>query len=218
MAIKQTLPALIRFISKIQSDMYQSKIKIIVLFALAMALFACSQSGNNNNKDADKTVGHPPLTQNLDSLLVPGEAAGLIKIGADAMEVFELLGKADSSDAAMQKMVAFWYDEQGAERYSTSIYTVRDTGATPKARVQQIRVTSPTFKTATGIGISSTLANIQKEFKLRKIQSFSTQNNQLDVWDSDAGIAFEMSSRDACTEIIIHRKGEPLSGTYLPLR
>lgn len=204
--------------------MIKLNIGIVLLFAITFGLISCSNDGNKEN--SSDTVSKVQIdsdtngfkTINVDFVLIPGDAVGKTKINEDTEEVIKVLGKPDSSDAAMQKMIAFWYDEQDGIKHSTSIYAVRDTGEMPKARVQQIRITSPKFKTQSGIGVSSSLDEIKKVYNIHKIQSFKTINNQLDVWDSNEGIAFEIGNEKECTAVIIHKKGEELKGTYLPLR
>lgn len=200
------------------------KIGMALVFCMGMGLLSCT-SNTSKNSNVDTTANTPidsgsniNANDNTDFELTPGVEAGKTKINEDTEEVFKVLGKPDSSDAAMQKMVAFWFNEQDDIKHSTSIYAVRDTGEMPKARVQQIRVTSPKFKTQSGIGVSSSLDEIKKAYSIHKIQSFKTVNNQLDVWDSNDGIAFEIGNEKECTAVIIHKKGEELKGTYLPLR
>ncbi|TDQ09456.1 hypothetical protein [Pedobacter metabolipauper] len=203
--------------------MFKSKTIIAILCSITLGFISCSSDGNkqDNNAAANTSLDSAATSSDAvdkDFVLEPGDAAGKIKINEDSEEVLKVLGRPDSSDAAMQKMVAFWYDDSEGIKHSTSIYAVRDTGDMPKARVKQIRITSPKFKASNGIGVASTLDEIKKVYNVHKIQSFKTENNELDVWDSHEGIAFEIDNGKACTAIIIHQKGEELSGTYLPLR
>ncbi|MBC7565480.1 MAG: hypothetical protein H7223_00775, partial [Pedobacter sp.] len=151
-------------------------------------------------------------------LLVPGTSAGKIGIGRDAKEAYADLGKADAGDAAMQKSVAIWYKDHDPKSYATSIYTVRDTGENPAAIIQQIRVTSPAFKTTDGIGVSSTLEAIQKKYSITKLTDVTDGKVVLEMYDSLTGIAFETDSKGICRAVIIHRANEGLKTTSLPLR
>ncbi len=188
-----------------------------------MGFVSCRQSQDEGT--SSKTLITPAESTAITSgtidssfVLLPGIAAGKIKINEDSEEVIKVLGRPDSSDAAMQKMVAFWFDKSDAVRYSTAIYAVRDTGDMPKARVRQIRITSPKFKTESGIGVTSTLNEVKKAYKVNKIPSLHTENYEYYIWDSMDGIAFEVGTDSICTGIIIHKKGEALKATNLPLR
>lgn len=150
-------------------------------------------------------------------LLIPGVSAGKVAIGQDAEEVYTLLGKADAGDAAMQKSVAIWYKDHDPKSFATSIYTVRDTGDNPAARIQQIRVSSPSFSTQDSMGVSSKLEAIQKKYEVTKLTDVNTDGSMLEIYDSLKGIAFEIKD-GICKAIIIHKANENLKTTSLPLR
>jgi hypothetical protein len=131
--------------------------------------------------------------------------------------VYALLGKADAGDAAMQKSVAIWYKDHDPKSFATSIYTVRDTGDNPAARIQQIRVSSPSFSTKDSIGVTSQLAAIQKKYVVTKLTDVTNEGDMLEIYDSLKGIAFEIKN-GICTAVIIHKANENLKTTSLPLR
>jgi hypothetical protein len=151
-------------------------------------------------------------------LLIPGKSAGKVGIGQNAEEVYASLGKADAGDAAMQKSVAIWYKDHDPKSYATSIYTVRDTGDNPAARIQQVRVTSPEFKTKENISVGSTLDEIQKTYQVTKLADVTNAGAVLEMYDSLTGIAFETDVKGICKAIIIHKEKEGLKPTSLPLR
>ena len=153
-----------------------------------------------------------------DQLLIPGKSAGNINLGQNAEEVYLALGKADAGDAAMQKSVAIWYKNHDPKSYATSIYTVRDTGDNPAALIQQIRLTSPDFQTNDNIGVNSTLKDIQKKYTVTKLTEVTEGDVVLEMYDSLKGIAFETDKKGVCRAIIIHKAGESLKTTSLPLR
>ena len=199
-----------------------AKLPIAIVMAV---LSACSSGGNKADAAKDSSsvnkmaeIAADTVTANKGLLLVPGTSAGKLSIGQDAREAYVTLGKADAGDAAMQKSVAIWYTDHDPKSYATAIYTVRDTGDNPSALIRQIRVTSPAFKTADAIGVSSTLGEIQKKYTLNKITDVTDSGTSLELYDSMAGIAFETDGKGICRAVIIHKADEGLKLTSLPLR
>lgn len=187
----------------------------LLLFAV---LAACNQSSHNTAVNISDTPKILKSKLNSDLLLIPGVSAGIIAIGQDASEVFKILGKPDSSDAAMQKTVAFWYKGHDPKSTTFAIYTVRDTGNNPIARIKQIRLTSPEYRTEDGIGVSIPLSVLRNKIDLKKINLSNTSTTKYDLYDSDKGLAFEIAPEGNCIAVIIHPANEPLKQTYLPLR
>jgi hypothetical protein len=199
--------------------------KIIPVALTIGVLSACSAGGDKGATAQDSLIvdtiaSETPDTveANKDLLLQPGSSAGKISIGQDAEQVYALLGKADAGDAAMQKSVSIWYEDHNPNSYATAIYTVRDTGDKPAARIQQVRVTSPAFKTADAIGVSSSLEEIKKKYKVKKVTDVTDSGAPLEMYDSMAGIAFETDTKGICKAVIIHNANEALKTTSLPLR
>jgi hypothetical protein len=195
------------------------------LFLLVILFYACSGDQSKSTKAQEQTVKDTIATSSADTsgndqslLLVPGKSAGKVNIGQNAEEVYVLFGKADAGDAAMQKSVAIWYKNHDPKSLSTSIYTVRDTGDNPAARIKQVRVTSPKFKTKENIGVSSTLGEIQNKYSVTKLTDVTGRGEVLEMYDHLAGIAFEVDSKGICKAIIIHSANEGLKPTSLPLR
>jgi len=202
--------------------MFNFKSAIALSIAITVIATSC---GNNAQPEQDAasipqpdTAVFSPLTPNPDSLLLPGDAAVKIKIDQNSDDVFKVLGRADSSDAAMQKMVAFWFYNQNGNKYSTAIYAARDTANPPVSRVRQIRITSPSFKTEQGLGVTSTLADIKKVYKVHEIIYPLAPKQELHVWSDGKGMAFEVDDDQRCTAVIIYKKGDEPGSTYLPLR
>ncbi len=171
--------------------------------------------------DAGQNKTDTPFVNNNevkgDWLLIPGVSAGQTQVGENAERVFKAFGKPDAGDAAMQKAMAVWYRNHHVNSYSTAIYTVRDTGDRPMARIQQIRITSPAFKTKEGIGTTSSLADIEARFVLQKKDTYQDAGRSYTIYNSEEGIAFEVGPDKKCVAIIIHQAGN-LKATYLELR
>lgn len=198
---------------------------IIALFLLA----ACQSKPSGTVSDADSTVAVPaapaptavpvpsqePVAPDNAYLIVPGKAIGNTRIDENIDDVIRLLGKPDDSDAAMQKSVSFYY--KGA--YSTAILSARDTeGDHPAAKVKQIRVTSPAFKTEDSLHVGSTLDELQAKYQLKKATTYKGEGGECTVWDAGHGIAFETNPAKSVIAVIVYAPEEPYKGAYLNIR
>ena len=199
--------------------------KVILTISVLIVLSACSSGGEKSptqehlsSKGSLAISSDKKTAVNQEQLLLPGISAGRVKLGQDAKEVYAKLGKADAGDASMQKSVSIWYKNHDQESYATSIFTVRDTGDNPAAKIQQVRVTSPELKTEEGIGVSSTLELIKQKYSVTKLTDITDRGRVLVIYDSMAGIAFETDIKGICKAVIIHRANESLKTTSLPLR
>lgn len=178
-----------------------------------------SSNSTDSIKSNDTSRSNKSITENKDWFLIPGVSAGQTKIDEDADSVYQRLGKPDGGDAAMMKAVAIWYNHHDTTSHSIAIYTQRGTDSGAVARVLQIRITSPSFKTKEGIGATSSLDQIQKAFTVKKTEQYSDAGKNYDVYDSPQGIAFEMDAKQArCVAIVIHKSGVLGEGTYLKFR
>ena len=158
-------------------------------------------------------------TPDPDWLLVPGKSAGKTALGQTSEEVTKRLGPANAGDAAMQHAVAVWYAGGKAKTgNSVAIFTVRDAGNDPEARIKQIRVNSPRFQTKEGIGAGSSLAEIKVHYSLTPTNRYTELDKAYTLFDSNKGIGFEVDDKEVCTSVIVHAANEAFSGTYLNFR
>ena len=196
---------------------------------ISAGLLACTsnQTVKNSSRDSVSTTQPSDETASVDTtkevieqdwLLVPGKSAGKTVLNGDAEEVYKRLGKPDGGDAAMGKAIALWYSNHDSTLHSVAIYTRRDMGNDPKALVNQIRVTSPLFKTKEGIHTTSNLDTIKKVFKVEKTEEYEDAGQNYTVYDSPSGMSFEVDSQKKCVAIIIHQSGQVGQGTYLKFR
>lgn len=148
------------------------------------------------------------------TLIVPGESIGFIQLNENAMEVYDKLGNADAGDAAMGKATAEWVEDLDTIKYSTSIYTVRDTGDNPAALIKRIRVTSPKYRTATGIGTNVLLKDLKGKYKLEKVNGYQNRGREIEVYADMEGIAFEIDQHQKCIGIVVYEKGNLHPETY----
>jgi|SRR5690606_13506144 len=189
----------------------------LVVAISALMLTACGGPNANDRAVGDSiTTGLVENTDIQQVELVPGIGAGTYKLGDADSLVLQQLGQPDHSDAAMGKAVLIWYTDS-AERHPLSIFTARDMGNDETARIQQIRVTSPVFRTADSIQVGSSLAEIRRAYQLVAVESYEVAGDAYTVYAAEEGIAFEIGPDDRCVAIIIQPAGGRMA-SYLPLR
>lgn len=151
------------------------------------------------------------------ALIIPGKSIGKISLKENAEEVYKILGKPDSGDAAMGKSLSTWYANHNPKGYQTQIFCSRNMGSPDEntSRVKQIRVTSPFFKTKEGIGAGSTLAQIQTKFKVVKTASYPDKKPPYQIYDDKKSIAFEIDNNQKCMAVIVYLPGDRGGITYL---
>jgi hypothetical protein len=204
----------------------------LVLLSFSL-LFSCTQnqdttsaaSGDQTTQSSNELVAvgtgsrraNTPIVVPSDSLIVPGVGMGNIKLDAEAAPIMKKLGKPDAGDAAMGKAVATWFEQHDKRRHVLSIFTAKDMGNSPVAKVKQIRVTAPAFKTVQGISASSPLIEIQKAFNVKKEKSYQIKQQQIAVYADPSGIAFEVDEDGRCIGIVVYPKGDLHADTYARL-
>ena len=189
----------------------------LALALSGIVLASCGGRGDTACERTESAATELPQTVSPEThTLVPGVSAGAFKLDEPDSSVHQQLGQPDHSDAAMGKAVLLWYTDS-AGQYPLSIFTARDMGNDETARIQQIRVTSPTFKTTESIHVGSTLTGIRDHYQLTPVETYEKGGNTYSVYKSDKGIAFEVGPGDSCTAIIIHHAKADVA-TYLPLR
>ena len=182
----------------------------------ALLLTACGGPDDTAHDTDTDSVAAQQATIPDSVALMPGQSVGTFKLGDSDSLLFQRLGEPDFTDAAMGKAVLMWYIDT-ADAYLLSIFTSRDMGNDETARIQQIRVTSPDFKTGESLQVGSTLAEIGDHYQITAVETYEKGGQTYSVYDSDAGIAFEIGPDDRCVAIIIHLV-DANKTTYLPLR
>ena len=178
----------------------------------------CLMFGLCNPPKHNDTVFTTLKTVPAAQLIVPGKSIGQTKLQEDAILVYKRLGRPDAGDAAMGKSLATWYAGHRPLGYQTQVFFSRYMGGMDDitSRVKQIRVTSPYFKTAAGIGPGSTLKQINAVFKARKTAAFTEHKQRYFIYDTFKGIAFESNASGKCTGVIVYLLGGRGGFTYLP--
>jgi hypothetical protein len=206
--------------------------KSFIMISMAGLLFACNDAGGGrSNIDsakiiadtmaADKTVVDTadnkiiqadtstakPVT--ADKLISPGKGIGQIMLNGDVEKVIKMLGRPDSSDAAMGSALMVWFAKHDIKGYRTSIFAHRDMGGKDENvnRIQKVLITSPWFKTGEQLGVGSTLDEIKKFYTLKPTSSYKNSEGKVQVYtDMDKGISFEISEAgQKCVGVVVHK-------------
>jgi hypothetical protein len=206
-------------------------IVMLVIFTSVSCNNPSTENTNNPSARTDSTsitvkdtvINKPDTNSNstsvsADWLLIPGVSAGQTRLNEDADSVYQRLGTPDGNDAAMMKAVAIWYAHHDTTGNSIAIYTSTNTDTPIVARIKQIRVTSPVFKTADGIHTTSSLQEIKNHFPVQQTETYKDAGAGYAVYDSKQGIAFEINPDSVCAAIVIHKAGVINEGTYLKFR
>ena len=149
-----------------------------------------------------------------DALIIPARSIGRTRIDEPYDSVSARLGRPDSSDAAMGKMMATWYAGHNPKGHRTAIFFSRNMGNEETSRVRQIRVTSPWFRTNRDLGVGSGTAVISAQFPLRQLATYEEGGRTFRTMDSGEGILFELDDAGTCVGVIVQRPGD--GQTYLP--
>ena len=197
--------------------------KPVVIAASYLLLTACNQSQTKSaqTQNAADTVFNTAISTEEKSvaaaaLITPAKSIGKISLKETADSVYKDLGKPDSGDAAMGKSLSTWYADHDPKGYQTQIFCARNMGNADEnvSHVKQIRVTSPYFKTKEGIGVGTTLTQIESKFKVVKTASYPTKKLPYDIYDAQTGIAFEILN-GKCRAVIVYLPGDRGGITYL---
>ncbi|QMU30226.1 hypothetical protein [Adhaeribacter radiodurans] len=216
-----------------------SNVKIVYSLLFWLSLHACSgkqenTAGTTHQKSEQNSPINPsenakPIVAEVKTsqLIVPGKSIGLTKLQEKAEQVTASLGKPDFSDGAMGKALATWLSKPAADatdttRHRTTIYFTTNMGAPDEAsRVNQIRVTSPYFRTVDSVQVGSDWSFIQKKYhgtiKAAAYKVTGT-SKKVTIYDAVAdGITFEIDEQGRCVAITIHQPQQDIRNTYLPL-
>lgn len=185
---------------------------------LAACLLIAACGGNHNARqvpqDTVTTASQSLLPDN--NLLVPGKSVGFFLLGDADSTVIQELGKPDWGNAAMGKAVSVWYTDDEPD-FPFSLFTSRDMGNDETARIKQIRVTSPRFKTVQSVGVGSSLRDISDTYPLQIVETYNQNGQTYTVYNANEGIAFEVDTAYTCVAVIVHDPDVHIS-SYAPLR
>lgn len=192
--------------------MYRTRIPMLVALAAACAISPLSVTAKPRaaHKPRISVESAKAATVPAGLLIVPGRSIGQTALGPHGAAILAKLPKADASDVGMNQRRLVWISKSGP-RETLYLHTVNngviDAKPISGLTIDEIRVTSPDFRLASGLHTGSSLAEIRRQFP--HIQRVSHDPKIYD--DLRAGIAFEFATQPTessrCTAIIIHPKG-----------
>jgi hypothetical protein len=195
------------------------------LLCLTVLLFGCSKKQavkiSEKETDQQQEVIHK-ISPEL--LIKEGVGIGNTYIGQNTAEL-TALGTPDLSDAAMGKAWLTWYSKKsGAAKEEFNIYTTYKDNTLREKVVRQIRITSPDFKTAGGVGNDASFASIKKAYPdLKTVGRYNNPESRKEVIiydDISSGIAFEVDNsygKKTCNAIIVHQRNKKVTDEYITL-
>ena len=153
------------------------------------------------------------------SAIVPGKSIGRISLGEHEAQAIKPLGPTDGGDAASGHTWTIWKSpaSHAGRQYELDVYTVNREGGLYRD-VEQIRVTSPWYKTRHNVSVGSSLAAVKAAFphiKRFKATVYPSGVKTAMLYDDvNQGISFEFGSAktasansEKCRAIMIHRHG-----------
>jgi len=176
---------------------------IVGLSALLIFLGTCSpQSEGTYDIVAGQSIGRFQLKQELEQ-----------------SEVFNILGEADSTDAAACKSWSMWFlDQEDSSQKEFAVYAACDPAFDMRKSIKIMRLANADFVTKRGITNKSTLRDLQELLPNQtSIQNLRTAKDELvTLVDIESeGIAFEIVDTNI-TAVIVHEPGQKLTDAYLP--
>ena len=193
--------------------------KNAILFLSLILLFSCKEESKKPEKKMEQKEQTSEMTterelnnQEYRNQIIPGDRLGSIILNANATAVLDSLGKTDSADAAMGKAVYTWNKDSDN---LLSIYTTTKMGVEDFSRIKAIRSLSPDFKTPDKLAVNSTLTEIEKHFKLKKIGVLPFDNNNYTLYSNEEGIGFEVGDDQKCHGIVLTEIGTSPEQLYL---
>lgn len=178
------------------------------------------------NTPIPDTTSTPPqpivekATPDSTFLIIPGLRIGQVSLGQTAEQVSNKLGKPDSGDAAMGKALSYWFGKN-RKSHVVAVYFSRSytDGPEDNLLVQQVRVNSPTFKTPENISAGSSIATIRRHYTIAPIAYYQAGQQRIYIFDdASKGIAFETAVPDSsCIAVTVHKAGEDVTNSYLPM-
>lgn len=199
------------------------------LLIIYVLLAGCADKEHASVDTAVAVVDSVPVktvAPEVNLTVVPGRSIGNVKLGQDS-QTLGFLGPADLSDSAMGKSWQTWYSASGqvSGKSELNLFTTYKDKKMDGKVVRQIRITSPDFKTESGIHTQTTFDDLQKLMPdldyIGHFRNPGTTNN-VELYDApDLGIAFEIEndgSSKRCIALIIHTAKQSVMEEYTTFR
>jgi len=201
------------------------------LTAILIILLMIGACAGNPDQNAQETSQADSLKQDINSVklklsdsdtvfVMPGQSLGRFKLDQEVeqAQLFNILGEADSADAAMCKSWSMWYLDKKSPKKELDVYAVCDAKVDMRKTIQIIRLKNVDFTTEKGISSSSTLSQLKAAYpEAESTEYVETETSMKTILFDDiaSGIAFE-TTNDQITSVAIHQAGKKITETYLP--
>lgn len=180
-------------------------IKMGFFLFLCISIGACQSDVKKKSENALDSISSQPKDTLTDAyLLIPGKQFGKIKINSNADEVLADFPKPDFGDAGMGKVLIKWNDIEGDSLF---MFNTQKMGVEDFKRIKIIRSFSGKYKTKEGIGVGSSLTDIQKHFQLENRGTAIENSESYTIYTDVKGIGFEVDSNQICQAILVFPEG-----------
>lgn len=187
--------------------------KIFLLLFLGILLTSCQSDAKKKQENTNPATSSAEKDSIAKAyLLIPGKQFGTIQINGNADKALADLPKPDFGDAAMGKVLMRWNNFEGDSLF---MFNTQQMGVEDFKRIKIIRSFSNKYKTKEGIGVGSSLADIQNHFNLEN-QGTITENSKNYTLYQDKGIGFEIDENQICRAVLIFSKDYSPINSYLP--
>ncbi len=187
------------------------KYHLILLLAVVCSLGSCAVSSSNSSGINQHEVSHKDsvflkITAHQSPVIIPGKAIGRIEIGASSDSLHHL-GPATDAGAATCHYIGIW--KYGShQQHKLTVVSACDPDDDMRPHIQWLYTNDPTFKTASGLGVGSTIGEIKAVFPGMRIPiTYLADDGMLMLLHSvkKQGIAFAMTSgkKQICRAVIL---------------
>jgi len=221
----------INLIKKSSSTVKKLSHLLIISVITILIIGSCTGNTTQNSDEISQTDSTKTKAQPIDSVklklsdgdtvfVIAGKSLGRfeLKQEVEQAQLFDVLGKADSADAAMCKSWSMWYLDKQSPKKELDVYAVCDANVDMRKTIQILRLSNVDFTTEKGITSTSTLSQLKTTYpnaeNIEGIENSSSTEIIL-IDDIASGIAFEISNNQI-TSVAIHTPGEKITDTYLP--
>ena len=195
--------------------------KKMIICLSAILLFSCNEKHknveNNMNKSeysSDNNSETELKSTTNEKEIIPGKSLGKILLNENATAVLDSLGKPDSGDAAMGKAISTWNKGDGN---LLTLYTSTQMGVENFSRIKAIRSLSKDFKTVDNLGVSSSLDDLKRYYRLTPIGKFTFNGKHYFLYTTPKGIAFEIGMDQKCNGVLLYLQDTDPENFYIPI-
>lgn len=193
----------------------------MIFYLSAILLFSCNEKHknveNNLNKSeysSDNNSETELKSTTNEKEIIPGKSLGKILLNENATAVLDSLGKPDSGDAAMGKAISTWKKGDGN---LLTLYTSTQMGVENFSRIKAIRSLSKDFKTVDNLGVSSSLDDLKRYYRLTPIGKFTFNGKHYFLYTTPKGIAFEIGMDQKCNGVLLYLQDTDPENFYIPI-